>query len=120
MPYSVPATWAYLEYPTAAKMNQYKTGLDSIYAQTGTYKVNVCVCKRISTVEHYYIVHLQRWLLYLGGGRILDPANVNDPVTLSSSGIWTSYDLSSIDWFYPGKLYQVQDVECCFEDGSGF
>ena len=120
MPYSTPPTWAYLEYPTAAKMNQYKTGLDAIYAQTGTYTLNVCVCKRVGTVEHYYFVHQQRWLLYLFGGRIVDPADVGDPVTLSDNGSWQSYDLNSVDWIYPGKLYQVQDVGCAMEDVTGF
>src|SRR4030095_3850635 len=119
MPYSIPPTWAYLEYPTAAKMNQYKSGLDAIYAQVGTYTMNVCVCRRISTVEHYYFVHLQRWLLYLGGGRIIDPTDINEPVTLTTGASWSSYDLSQIDWFYPGKLYQVQDVDCCMEDSTG-
>jgi hypothetical protein len=121
MPYSVPPSWAYLDYPTAAKMNQYKTGMDAISAQLAPYTMNICVCHRMDVVDHFYLVHQQRWLLYTGAGRIVDPSDVNDPVSLSDSGgAWANYDLSQVSWIFPGRLYQVQDVICCFEDVTGF
>jgi len=120
MAYVTPPTWSYLEYPTAAKMNQYKTGLDAINAQVAPYRMNICVKRRMSTVEHFYFVHQQRWLIYFHGGRIVDPQDVNDPVSLSDTGGWASYDLTQVNWIFPGRLYQVQDVTSCFEDMTGF
>lgn len=119
MAYQTPPTWAYLEYPTAAKMNQYKAGMDAIYAQMGSSKLNPAVCKRMATVQGYYHVNLRRWLIYLGAGRIEDPAGVNEQVSLSDNGGWSAYDLMQVDWIYPGKIYQVQAVTCCFEDITG-
>jgi len=116
MPYSVPPTWQHLEYPTAAKMNLYKDGLDATYALTGSAPVNVAISVIMGPVAHYYFVNRHRWLVYLLGGRLIDPAGVGADVSLSSNGGWSNYDLLQVDWLYPGKLYQVQDVSCAFED----
>jgi hypothetical protein len=116
MPYSAPPQWAHLDYPTAAKLNLYKDGLDAAYALTGSDKLQPAVCHRMATVQGYYLVNRWRWLLYLGAGRIDDPAGVGDEVSLSDTGGWAAYDLLQVDWLHPGRLYQVQDVQCCFED----
>jgi hypothetical protein len=116
MAYTAPPQWAHLDYPTAAKMNLYKTGMDAVLAQQGTYPTNVAVCRRMATVQGYYIVNRWRWLIYHGTGRIEDPAGVGEVVNLSDAPVWAAYDLLQVDWIYPGKNYQVQAVTCCFED----
>lgn len=120
MPYSAPPQWSHLEYPTAAKMNLYKDGLDASYALTGADKIQIAVCARMGTVQGYYFVNRWRWLIYLGSARIDDPAGVSDEVSLPDNGGWSAYDLMQVDWLYPGKLYQVQEATCCFEDYEGF
>lgn len=119
MAYSAPPQWVHLDYPTAAKLNLYKSGLDAIYAQTSSVQVNGAVCRRIGTVQGYYFVNIHRWLLYLGAGRIDDPAEMGEEVSLSDAGGWNMYDLTQVDWIYPGKLYQVQAVTSCLEHFKG-
>lgn len=118
MPYSVPFQWEHGDYPTAARMNLYKDGLDAIYATLGTYKVNYAVARRIAPVQGYFFVHHHRWLIYRGNGRIEDPLEIGEDVSLSPPDTtnWYSYDLRQVDWLFEGKIYQVQAVEGCFED----
>ena len=59
------------------------------------------------------------WLLYTGGGRIEDPAGIQEQINLPDNGTWAAYDLLQVDWIYPGRVYQVQAVMCCFEDVEG-
>lgn len=119
MAYANPTQWSHLDYPTSTKMNYYKSGLDAIYTQMGTYPVNVPVARRTNNILRYYFCHKHRWLLYYDAGTIRDPAGEGDDVSLSVSGAWTSYDLAQVDWIYPGKLYQVRDVLMCLEDYTG-
>lgn len=121
MAYSVPFQFSHGDYPTAARMNLYKDGLDAIYALTGSYPINMFVCKRTGTVQGFYFVHRLRWLIFRNdsAGRIEDPAGVGATVTLEVSGAeWTSYDLDQVDWMIPGKLYQVQALFSCFENAE--
>lgn len=122
MAYAVPEQWTQGEYPTAAKITKYKDGLDAIHDLLGDAQINPCVTKRTGTVQGYYLVHRQRWLLYRNAGTIEDPSGVGADVSLSAAddGGWTSYDLAQIDWLYPGKLYQVQGVLACFEDYEAY
>lgn len=120
MAYSAPPQWTHLDRPTAAKMNLYKDGCDAALALSGQAPYNIPVCKLMGTVSHYYLMNRWRWLIYLGAGRIVDPADVQEPVNLSDTGGWSAYDLLQVDWVHPGRLYQVQDVQCCFEDYEGF
>lgn len=121
MAYQIPERWAHGDYPTAAKLNKYKDGLDAIHAALGDYRINPAVSLRIDPVDSYYFVRRHRYLLYLGAGEIRDPMGVGEAVSLSAGvgGSWAVRDLSSIDWMVPGKLYQVDDVQACIEDYEG-
>lgn len=119
MAYAKPQYWSHADYPTATTMNYYKSGLDAIYALTGSYQINPAVSRRTDNVQGYYLVNKHRWLLYYNAGTIEDPAGVGETVTLSVSGAWTAYDLTQVDWLYVGKLYHVQGVLSCFEDYEG-
>jgi hypothetical protein len=120
MAYAVPFVWSHGDYPTAARLNLYKSGLDAIHDALGDYAVNGAVARLITPVQGYYFLHRHRWLLYRAApdaGRIEDPSGVGESVTLSATGSeWGNYDLSTIEWMIPGKLYQVQDVVGCMED----
>jgi hypothetical protein len=118
MAYSAPPQWSHLDYPTAAKMNLYKAGLDAILALRGSDVVNVAITRRIAPVQGYYLINRYRWLIYacVGTGTMEDPAGVGEDVSLSAIPTWAAVDLLTVDWIYPGKLYQVQGVVCCFED----
>lgn len=123
MGYAVPQRWAHGDYPTAANLNKYKSGLDAIHDALGDASLNMAVARRIDPVQGYYFLHRHRWLIYRAdpaAGRIEDPAGVGDTVTLTATGgSWASYDLGQIDWLLPGKLYQVQAVVACLEDIEG-
>lgn len=119
MSYQVPEIWQHGDYPTAAKLNKFKAGLDAVNVALGDYSINRAVAVRIGNVQGYYFLHHHRWLLYLGGGRIEDPTGVGETITLTAGGGWASYDLSQIEWMVPGRLYQVEAVQCCFEDFQG-
>lgn len=121
MSYTPPKVWQHGDYPTAADLNKYKAGLDAVNVALGDYTINPAVAVRIGNVQGYYLIHRHRWLIYLGGGRIEDPSGVGETVTLTAGGggNWASYDLSQIEWMVPGRLYQVEAVQCVFEDYEG-
>ena len=116
MAYAVPERWEHGEYPTAAKINKYKDGLDAIYALTGSYAINGAVRANTGNYDGYTLIHHQRWLLYRGGGAI-ESFGAGEAVTLSGDGSnWLSYDLLQVEWLAEGTLYHVEDVEACLED----
>jgi hypothetical protein len=117
MAYAVPPTWQHGDYPTAVKIAKYKDGLDAIYATVGNVQLHPAVIRRMGEIESYWLVNHYRWLIYRGDGGIHDPSGSGDTVALSGSGsTWLNYDLSQVDWIFPGKLYHVEDVLGCFED----
>lgn len=119
-PYSTPESWAHGDYPTAANLNKYKSGLDAIHDALGDASLNMAVARRIDPVQGYYFLHRQRWLIYRAdpsAGSIEDPSGVGETITLTATGgSWDSYDLGTVSWLIPGKLYQVQGVVACLED----
>lgn len=119
MAYVVPARFAQGDYPTAANFNKYKSGLDDIYARTGSAFINPTVCFREGGIQNFFIVHIHRWLLYRGDGTLQDPSGAGDDVSLSMGAVssdWKSLDLLQVDWLVIGKAYEVQNVDACFED----
>lgn len=123
MAYIVPATWQHGNFPAAPPFNDYKASLDAIYAQTGAAQINAAVCYRRATVQGFYFVHKLQYLIYLiqapeTDGSIEDPAGVGATVTLPTEAGYVYYDLSTVDWLIPGKIYQVQGVTTCIEDAT--
>jgi hypothetical protein len=117
MPYTPPATFAHGDYPTAANINLFKTGLDAIHDLAGDAVINPAVLELGITAHSYAIVNRYRWLLFLGSGRIDDPFEGEESVTISGSvSEWTTYDLTQIEWITPGRVYQVEAVSAAFED----
>jgi len=113
--------WQHGDYPTAADFNAIKAALDALYAQTGSAEVNAAVCYRRETVQGFYFVHKLTYLIYLiqapeTDGSIEDPAGVGETVSLPTGAGFLYYDLSSVEWLFPGKIYQVQGVTTCIED----
>jgi hypothetical protein len=119
MPYTPPEHWSHGDYPTAAKINKYKDGLDAIYALTGSYASNGAVRANTGSYDGYYLIHRLRWLIYRGAGQIMPAGGVGEVVTLTGDGsTWLSYDLSQVEWLAEGTLYHVEDVEACLEDNE--
>jgi hypothetical protein len=117
MAYAVPNEWAHGDYPTAAQMNKYKTGLDEIYTLTDDLKIHPAVLVNLTTDKGYYFVHRHNWLIYRGDGEIVDPLGAGETVTITGSGAnWLAYELGQVEWLTSGKLYEVKDVVACFED----
>lgn len=117
MAYSAPHRFSHGEYPTAANINKYKDGLDDLYARLGSYYINPFITFRKNGIQSFWIVHNQRWLLWRGTGWIEDPSGIESNITLTGdSAQWFAYDLSQVEWLIMGKLYQIQNVDVCFED----
>lgn len=119
MAYQVPPRWSHGDFPTAADMNKYKDALDDIFARVGSSNLNRTVSFREGNIQSFFIVHQYRWLLYRGDGWIQDPSGIGERASLSvgsPSSQWLTFDLMQIDWMTPGKLYQIQNVDSCFED----
>lgn len=124
MAYQVPEQWSHGEYPTAAKINKYKDGLDATHALLGDARIHPAVQLNQAgdVILSYHLIHRHRWLIYRGAGNIDDPANVGEAVALSAAdgGGWTSYDLAQVSWLTPGRLYEVEGVVGCFEDYEAY
>lgn len=117
MAYAVPNEWSHGDYPTAAQINKYKTGLDEIYTLTDDLQIHPATITNLTTDKGYYFVHLHPWLIYRGDGEIVDPTGAGDAVVLTGDGNnWLSYSLAGVEWMTSGKLYEVKDVTACFED----
>ena len=120
MPYTPPEQWSHGDYPTAAKLNQYKTGLDAIHDQLGDVDRQWPSMHLANEYHSHWLINRYRYLVYRGTGVISDPNNDFDSVSLSDSGgNWLTYDLSSVEWIVPGKLYEVQGVTEAYEQFSG-
>lgn len=119
--YTPPARFSHGDYPTAANINTFKTGLDAIHDVAGDIAINPAVLHRGITVHSYVIVHKYRWLLHLGGGRIDDPFEGEDSVTFDGeSDEWRTFDLTQIEWMTLGRVYQVEALVACIEDYEAY
>jgi hypothetical protein len=113
MAYAVPKRWAQGDEPLAADINKYKDGLDAIHALMGDHPYNSAVMR--GNQPFVMIVHKYRWLIFDSNGTLEDPAGIGETVNITANG-WTTYDLSGVDWLFPGKLYKVDDCQFAWED----
>lgn len=120
MAYEIPEQWAHGDYPTAAKLNKYKAGLDAIHDLWGDidYEYAAMHLYAATFYHSHWLINRYRYLVYNGTGSIHDPGNVFDTVSLTAAS-WGTYDLTSIEWIIPGKLYEVQGVTEAYESDTG-
>lgn len=114
MAYQVPPQWAHGDVPTGALMQKYSDALNAIKAQTDQSRWNAAFSANVSEGV-WTFVHVHRYLLYYSTGQIIDPDDDTNSVSLSDAGGWEHYDLQSVPWIYPGKLYIVEGVSGCAE-----
>jgi hypothetical protein len=126
MPYTPPQQWQHGDYPTATAINKYKTGLDAIHDMWGDKDFEYSIMHLsqspplagVGEYHSFWLINRYRYLVYRGEMTIHDPDNVFDTVSLTDSD-WIGYDLSSIEWIIPGKLYEVQGAGEAYESFDG-
>ena len=126
MPYSIPPQWQHGQYPTAADLNKYKDGLDAMHAMWGDKDYEYPLIHRKDEgdlavngeMHSHWFINRYRYLIYNGAGSLHDPGNFFDTVSLED-GAWVVYDLTTIEWIIPGKLYEVQGVGEAYESDTG-
>lgn len=110
--------------------NNIKAGVDAIFLVLGTAGINN---PALGNFEYGHLapdndfsmmafIHKNRFLIYEGDGRIIDPSGVGDTITLSDPENVNEvgeYDLDSIDWLTYGMQYRVDGVEWCAEYEKG-
>ena len=107
MAYAVPKQWSHGDQPAATDMQKYSDGLNYLDGMFGA-------------TRYFWLVHQACYLVFTSTGRIVDPAGVEDDVSISPGDkTYGSYDLATIQWLVYGKLYRVIGCSVCFEDGTG-
>ena len=120
MAYQVPKQWSHGDQPTAADMQKYSDALNALNASFGSAFYNFATPYSLyDDTQEYYFVHARQYLIYTSTGTIEDPAGVEASVTLSSSGVFNSYDLDQVGWLTYGMLYQVIGCSVCLESDTG-
>lgn len=115
--YVTPTEFAHGDYVAAAALTRWNTALTHIYEIAPSVQINTPVAE-MDTGDRVSFTHRQRWLYYKSSGAILDPAGIEDDVSLpNTSDNWVNeYDLDSISWLGYGATYYVSGVDFAVED----
>lgn len=125
MAYSTPRQWAHGDTVTATEMNKYRDGLNEIYSVwAGKLLIPAVPVLWLGILGapdaskyKYELVHKQRYLLYVGEGKLYS-ADETQTTTLANSAGGTgtnTYDLESVSWLSYGQRYIVKGVTVCME-----
>lgn len=109
MAYQTPPQWEHGDIPTAALMQKYSDALDAIHANLGDVKKFYLVAAAVAgedndAGEH---IHRSRWLWVSGPATIVDPAGIEDDVSVSADTEPTRFDTQSVSWLNFGQKYRV-------------
>lgn len=118
MAYQVPPRWSHGDIPTGAHMQKYSDALNALKTKADGGLWNMAGrAGQTGGGTAWTFVHVHRYLYYDSSGEIIDPDNAENSVALQDpdDGTWGRYDLSTVGWLYPGKMYNVDDVNGCFE-----
>lgn len=120
MAYSTPPQWAHGDTVSHTDMQKYSDSLNAIYAILGDALTSFAIAHAVPAEDNdaQYHVHRNRWLWFLSDGELHDPDDPLNDVTLTEDTEPTVLDLRTIDWLYPGKLYQVTGCTWSMEDPS--
>ena len=133
MPYSAPPVWEHGDVPTAALMNKYSDGLNTIYTALQAKKhlpaAKVRQYASATADTHFQdvtddnsycvLTHLHRWLFYAGAGNIQNLAQTETttlPDTGGGGGATNIFDLDSVNWLVYGGVYRINSITWAFED----
>lgn len=89
---------------------QLADNLDVIYANLGDIQKFYPAASAVvgEDNDRAYFVHRYRWLWVSGDATIEDPAGIEEDVSVSAGDTEpTRYDLRSVPWLHPGKIYRV-------------
>lgn len=125
MAYSTPRQWQHGDTASAAEMNKYRDGLNEIYnLWAGKLLIPAVPVLWLGILGapdaskyKYELVHKQRYILYVGEGKLYS-ADETQTATLANSAGGTgtnTYDLESVSWLSYGQRYIVKGVTVCME-----
>jgi len=119
MPYTDPPAWAFGDNVSATDMQTYSDNLDFIYDQLGNPAGILQPSILVTTSGGDTIVNQFRWLYHDDNGIIRDPTGVGDDVSIPNPDPnFPYYDLYSISWMFPGKVYEVLEIDSFYEVAS--
>ena len=121
MAYSAPDQWSHGQTVNAAAMNKYSDSLNFLYDNRGGYIYAACMNYEfydgtVNVDSEMFMVHQHRYLVFQeftasAGIEIVDPAGVGTTESVSGNGTnLVIFDLDSVDWMVPGKLYELKDA----------
>lgn len=117
MAYTSPPTFAHGDYPTAANLNILGDDIVALNAKLAAYNYP---CPTLDSGASAAFVNIYRWLWYQSYGSdatIVDVAGVEDSYTLpESTGAMAVFDLATVDWLTPGRVYAVEGCRYALED----
>lgn len=120
MAYSTPDRWAHGDQPNATNMQKYSDSLNAIYALVGDAEYFFPAANLYGgETDTHVIRHTYRWLFFVGDGTLEDPDAAGETITLTDGygdGTENRYDLNSVTWLAPGKLYNVAECTWAMED----
>lgn len=125
MAYQAPKQWAHGDIPVASDMNKYSNSLNEVYSlyagKALVPSVPVLWLGYLGTPTpsqyKYEIVHMFRWLMYVGEGNIYS-ADETESTALpnSAGGTGTNvFDLESVSWLAYGMRYIIKGVTVAME-----
>ena len=125
MAYETPPQWIHGNIVDATKMQKYSDSIVALNTAFGANSLqNVAGVDVHGTDEfwqdwgRWYFINTHRYLWYKGEGFITDPSDGSRQQALSETATddtWERFDLSTVDWIYPGFLYEVTQVRGALE-----
>lgn len=119
MAYTPPRQWAHGDQPAAADMQVYSDGLTYLQTAIGGAHHFAAPYSQMPDTQTFYIVHSQRFLVYVSSGKLRDVTGTNEDISLGNSETINSLDLDTVDWLTYGDLYAVIGCSACMEDEVG-
>lgn len=125
--------WSHGDIALHTDFEAYSVNLALLYTDTDAFNRQPCVLLLTNTSPepggpftfafrgaYWRIVHVNRFLHYKGTGAIVDPAGIEEDVTLiaGSSG-YGSINLDAVGWLLYGQPYYVEACEGCIELREG-
>lgn len=117
MAYQTPPQWIHGNVVTATQMETYNQSLIELNTAFGTNSLHNAAGAH-SPDGRWGFIHTHRYLWYKGAGFVTNPSDRTQQVSLSdtaTSTTWERFDLSTVDWIYPGFLYEVSNVDGAME-----
>lgn len=109
MSYAAIASFAHGDTLVAAKLTQLADNLTAVYDRLGDYQQFYPAAQAVAGEDNDQAdhTHRYRWLWVSGPATIVDPAGVEDDVSVSADAEPSRFDTQSVAWLTFGKRYRV-------------